>query len=115
MASLTSNTTDRNEITIRAAGVGDGPALMRLAGLDSAPVPRGATLVAEVGGELRAALELGSGALIADPFRRTAELGALLRLRAAQMEAERPAGQGGRPGRRAGTARVASADAAAAA
>jgi hypothetical protein len=39
-------------------------------------------LVAEVAGELWAALEIGSGAAIADPFRPSAQLVELLRLHA---------------------------------
>ncbi len=75
-------TTDFEAITIRAARHGDGPALARLAALDSAVVPYGRILVAEVGGEMRAALSLYDRAVIADPFHRTAELVRLLRLRA---------------------------------
>ncbi len=69
-------------ITIRAAHGGDGAAVARLAALDSAEVPGGELLLAEVGGELQAALSLDDGAVIADPFRRTAELVRLLALRA---------------------------------
>jgi hypothetical protein len=42
-------------------------------------------LVAEVGGELRAALPLDGGPAIADPFRRTVELVAILTERARQI------------------------------
>jgi hypothetical protein len=73
-------------VTIRMAVPGDGAALGRLAQLDSAPA-RGpvAMLVAEVGGELRAALPLDGGRAIADPFRPTAELVAILAERARQL------------------------------
>lgn len=70
-------------ITIRPAGPTDRPALRRLAALDSASPPTGQVLLAEAGGELRAALPLGGGRPIADPFHRTADLVALLELRAA--------------------------------
>ena len=73
-----------NEITIRKTMERDELALRRLAALDSHRPLRGAALVAEVGGELLAAEELDTGRVIADPFRHTAALTDLLRLRAAQ-------------------------------
>ncbi len=69
-------------ISIRAATHGDGPALARLAALDSAPVPFGPVLLAEVDGRPRAALSLRDDRVIGDPFARTAELGQLLRFHA---------------------------------
>jgi hypothetical protein len=73
-------------LTIRMAVSADAEALVRLAQLDSvrppAPVPM---LVAEVGGELRAALPLDGGPAIADPFRRTAQLVAILAERRRQL------------------------------
>jgi hypothetical protein len=47
----------------------------------------GEILVAEVAGELQAAIEVASGAAIADPFRPTAHLVELLYLRAARLRA----------------------------
>jgi hypothetical protein len=76
-------------LTIRPADLADLAALDRLAALDSASPPTGPTLVAEVGGELWAALELSSGATIADPFRPSGELVDLLKLRASGERAER--------------------------
>jgi hypothetical protein len=73
-------------IVIRPALPEDQRALARLAGLDSASVPGAPLLVAEVGGELRAARSLSDGAVIADPFHRTASLLALLALRAGQLQ-----------------------------
>jgi hypothetical protein len=73
-------------IVIRPALPEDQRALARLAGLDSASVPGAPLLVAEVGGELRAARSLSDGAVIADPFHRTAWLVALLALRAGQLQ-----------------------------
>ncbi len=67
------------EITIRPAYADDDEALVRLATLDSAPVPAGPLLLAEVDGDLRAALATDDGTVIADPFSRTVELIALLR------------------------------------
>jgi hypothetical protein len=78
-------------IVIRRAAARDGGALARLAALDSAAPPMGPLLVAEVEGEIRAALAVGDGDTIADPFHRTAELVDLLRLRASQLEAPREA------------------------
>ena len=90
--------------TIRVAGAGDAAALTRLAALDSRPVPRGRVLVAEVGGELWAAVTLDGGAAVADPFRPSGELVALLRERARQIE--RAAGARRRRRLRAGVARL---------
>jgi hypothetical protein len=84
-------------LTIRLAGSADAAALGRLAQLDSAPAAKPvAMLVAEVGGELRAALPLDGGRAIADPFRPTAELVGILEERARQLAPPRA----GRTGRR---------------
>jgi hypothetical protein len=73
-------------LTIRLAGAADTAALGRLAELDSAPAPEPVPmLVAEVSGELRAALPLDGGRAIADPFRPTAALVAILAERARQL------------------------------
>ena len=69
-------------ISIRAATHGDGPALARLAALDSAPVPFGPVLLAEVDGRPLAALSVNDGRVIGDPFTRTTELAELLRVHA---------------------------------
>jgi hypothetical protein len=69
-------------LTIRPADLADLAGLDRLAALDSASPPTGDVLVAEVGGELWAALEIDSGTAIADPFRPSGELVELLRLHA---------------------------------
>src|SRR4051812_50011041 len=69
-------------VDIRPAGLGGLRGLDRLAALDSAPAPAGDVLVAEVRGELWAAVEVDSGAAIADPFRPSADLVELLRLHA---------------------------------
>ena len=84
-------------VTVRFATAGDARALERLAALDSGSVPQGAALVAEVEGELLAALPLGDGRALADPLRPTAELVRLLELRAAQLR-----GTGRRRSRRPG-------------
>lgn len=75
-------------ITVRHALSADQGDLMRLAALDSASPPRGPALVAEADSRILAALPLGSGRPIADPFEPTAEIVALLQLRAAQLDEE---------------------------
>ena len=73
-------------VTVRHAHLGDEAALARLAVLDSAKPLTGPALVAEADARILAALPLGSGRPIADPFVPTAELVALLHLRAMQLE-----------------------------
>jgi hypothetical protein len=75
-------------VTLRFAFPDDATAIFRLASLDSAEPPAGQLLLAEVAGELRAAVSLHDGSVIADPFHRTAALVALLRERAAQLTAD---------------------------
>ena len=70
-------------VTLRQAGAGDAAALHRLAALDSHPLPPGPFLVAERGGTVDAAVSLSTGDVVADPFRRTTEIAALLRCHAA--------------------------------
>jgi hypothetical protein len=78
-------------LTIRRADASDSGSLVRLAALDSASPPSGDALLAEVGGELWAAVEIDSGAAIADPFRPSGELVDLLRLQVSlDGRAERP-------------------------
>jgi hypothetical protein len=77
---------ETDEVTIRYAFPDDARALRRLAILDSQRPRQDVVLVAEVGGELRAALT-EDGSAIADPFHRTADLILLLRERARQIEA----------------------------
>jgi hypothetical protein len=75
-------TTSPDPIMIRLATERDAPAIARLAVLDSSPALDGALLVAEVGGELRAALRVSDHAVIADPFHPSAGLIGLLATRA---------------------------------
>jgi hypothetical protein len=74
-------------VTVRHAHADDARALNRLAALDSAHTPGFPTLVAESDARIVAALPLGCGRPIADPFEPSAELVALLELRAAQLRA----------------------------
>lgn len=73
-------------MTIRPADAADEVELWRLAALDSSPLPPAPLLVAEVQGELRAAVSATDLSAIADPFRRTAELVDLLRHTATTIE-----------------------------
>jgi hypothetical protein len=79
------------DIILRLASEADADRLRTLAELDSRPVPAGSVLIAEVDGRLRAAVAVDGGEAIADPFRRTADLVALLRVRADQLVAREAA------------------------
>jgi hypothetical protein len=85
-----SDVTTASSVLIRTARGPDGPALARLAALDSSEVPAGDLLVAEADGELVAARSLSTGVVIADPFRPSADVAALLAVRARTV-ATRPA------------------------
>lgn len=74
------------DVTIRVSRADDGPALRRLAELDSrGSVDDGVKLLAERGGALVAALPLAGGEVVADPFKRTSDVARLLELRARQL------------------------------
>jgi hypothetical protein len=72
-------------VVLRLCTVHDDEALGRLARLEGRPAPRGRFVVAEVDGSVVAALPVGPGAPLADPFRRTAHLLPLLALRSEQV------------------------------
>jgi hypothetical protein len=72
-------------VTVRFAARRDAQAIERLAEPDSRSAPSGATLVAEVDGEILAALPLRGGTALADPSRPTAELVRWLERREAQL------------------------------
>src|SRR3954454_2215232 len=76
-----------DELVIRSASKDDNGRLERLALLDSAPVPHGAVLVAEREGMLVAAVPVGGGRAIADPFVPSKDIVSLLKLRANQLRA----------------------------
>lgn len=91
MAQPTRSRTDRElhrravwqrPVTLRLAAGRDDAALERLAQLDSRPLHPGPHLVAERDGRIEAASSLATGEMVADPFRRTAELCELLRCHA---------------------------------
>jgi hypothetical protein len=72
-------------VTLRLAAVADYEVLDRLAQRDCRPLPPGPHLVAEREGRIEAAVSLASAELVADPFRRTAELCELLRCHAGEL------------------------------
>ena len=72
-------------MTLRYGTPADVDAIDRFAQLDSQRAPRGVVLVAEVGGEVWAAISLDDNHIVADPFRPTSELVALLVERARQL------------------------------
>ena len=74
-----------DELVIRRASPADDGSLHRLALLDSAPEPHGPMLVAEREGMLIAAVPLGGGRPIADPFVPSKDIVGLLELRRAQL------------------------------
>jgi hypothetical protein len=77
-------------VALRLGRVQDEAALDTLGRLEGRLVSAGCYVVAEVGGEVVAALPLGGGAPLADPFRATAHLLPLLELRARQLSGDPP-------------------------
>ena len=77
-------------VLVRRATARDDSRIRVLAALDDRRLPEGPFLVAEIGGDLLAAMSLSESAVIADPFRRTADAEDLLRLRAAQIAQRSP-------------------------
>ena len=69
-------------LTIRLAHDGDRASLATLAQLDSGRAPAHPVLLAEADGGVVAALSLLDGTAVADPFRPTADVVDLLRVRA---------------------------------
>ena len=82
---LSTTSIDAEPVLTRRASIGDADRIRDLARLDDKRHPAGPFLVAEVSGEIVAALSLSSGTVVADPFRLTSDTVALLRLRAAQL------------------------------
>ncbi len=72
-------------VLIRRAAPADDPAIERLATLDEGELPPGECLIALIAGRPVAAMEVGSGATVADPFVATNAIVDLLGLRAAQV------------------------------
>ena len=78
------------DVSLRLGRVSDDAILERLAALEGRKAPHGRHLLAEVEGEAIAALSLAGGEFFADPFRPTAHLLPLMRVRATQLGAPRP-------------------------
>jgi hypothetical protein len=74
-------------ITLRVADPAEEPALERLGELSGLTIPPGRYLVAEVDGEVWAALPLSGGEPFGDPFLPALEVKELLSLRRGQLEA----------------------------
>ena len=74
-----------DSVAVRMARPEDEPAIRRLASLDGKRVPAGRLLVAEADSELIAALPVAGGSAVADPFRWTSDVVALMEMRAAQI------------------------------
>jgi len=83
-------------VLVRRSRPEDAPALGRLAALDSRRLPAADMLLAEVCGDPWAAITLDGREVVANPFRPTADLVTLLRLRARQIAAARTAERRGR-------------------
>ena len=81
-------------LVIRLATTDDDLSLARLAELDSAEPPHGPQLLAEMDTQAVAALAMADGKAIADPFQPTADVVALLRLRAHQLRPDPAPGIG---------------------
>jgi hypothetical protein len=71
-----------NTYTIYEAMPAHRSELEHMAALDSRRLPEGRMLIGEIDGVPAAAISLEGGHLIADPFRRTSHLTAILRMRA---------------------------------
>lgn len=76
-----------DDVSLRLCRVSDDPILERLAALEGREAPQGRHLIAEIDGGAVAALSLGTGEFLADPFRPTAHLLPLMRRHAAQLDA----------------------------
>jgi hypothetical protein len=74
-----------DSLTIRLATPEDAPDLRRLAEVDSTVPLRGTVMLAELDGSCLAAISLESGAVTANPFKRTAAIVSHLRMRRYQV------------------------------
>lgn len=80
---------DSPEILIRSARSDDLGEITRVTGRDTGTLPAEPLLVAEVDGNIRAAVSMTDGEVVADPFHRTAELVAMLKIRASTTSVPR--------------------------
>jgi len=79
-----------SEVELRVSRASDDEALSDLALLSGQRLPFGRLVVAAVDGRIVAAVPLGGGWPLADPFVKTAEAVRLLELRAAQLREPEP-------------------------
>ena len=84
-AALARQVGGRIEIAIRSALPADAEEIRRLSLLVDRAVPAGPVLLAESDGTVVAALSTTTGEVVTDPFRATADLVELLRLRSTQL------------------------------
>ncbi|MTD43949.1 hypothetical protein GKE82_06440 [Conexibacter sp. W3-3-2] len=94
---ISPSVTSTPTVAVRTATPQDLPALRRLAALETAPVPTGDVLVGVVDGDVVAAVPVGGGRPVADPFRHTADIVSMLEIRAARLG--RPAATDAHPRR----------------
>jgi hypothetical protein len=86
MSSRAKETTMAPQTIIRQATSADDFALRRLAHLDDRPALHGDVLLAEQAGEIRAAMSMGDGRTIANPFAPTLGLVETLRAHSHYVE-----------------------------
>ena len=84
-AALARQVGGRGEISIRSARPADVLEIHRLAALADRPLPAGPLLLAASDGAIVVALSTVTGDVLGDPFRATADLVDLLRLRSGQL------------------------------
>jgi len=84
-AALARQVGGRGEIAIRPARPADAREVRRLAQLVDRAVPTEPLLLAESDGTVVVALSTSTGDVVSDPFRATADLVDLLRLRSVQL------------------------------
>ncbi len=75
-------------VTLRLGSPADEGRLARLAALDSSTPPAHPVLLAEVNGQLVAALAVSDGTVVADPFHPTVDVIELMRARARQLNGD---------------------------
>jgi hypothetical protein len=85
----TTPATSAPAVSLRLARADEDRVLRRLAALDDAPALEGPALLALIDGEAVAALSLGDGRVVANPFVRTDSVVSLLRLRAGKPSRRR--------------------------
>jgi hypothetical protein len=85
MTNIMSTTSTAEAVLIRRATPADSAGIRTVALLDDKRMPAGPFLVAELSGEIVAARSLSTDTVVADPFRLTSDIVAMLRLRADQV------------------------------